>query len=308
MLTGPVLCKYGTGSFFFWGGSFFSGADSFFWNALNQDNPRNEKAVGVVMDSKSQRSTLMVRKIHIMRKSARKLTFVAALLSSVFLLETGCAKTGSSTSTSQVTYLSLINGSAYSNNVAVLLNDTLATESTGIPPGGASPRYGTLKPGTYGVKFQSATSDSLLSEIPATSFDTLNFYTLVMYSVPVTGVVQSAKIQDNFSTISSSQANYRFFNLSSIHTNVDLYLNGTVVQQSRNTADNVVNNQLNQFQATNAGTYTITVKSAGTDSTIVTTSNIPFALGGAYTIFLSGVDGSATNPLLINILEADIKF
>lgn len=217
---------------------------------------------------------------------------------------TGCSKSGSTASTSPVTYLSLINASAYSNNVTVLLNDTLATVSSGIAPGQYSPRYGTVKPGYYDVKFESATSDSLLSEIPTSAFDTLNFYTLIMYSVPVTGVIQSAKIADDFSSISSTQANYRFFNLSTIHTKVDLYLDQTIAQQGRTTADNVNNNLLNGFQQVTAGTYGITVKSAGTDSVIVTTGNINLALGGAYTIFLSGVDGSTTNPLLINVLQA----
>jgi len=217
---------------------------------------------------------------------------------------TGCSKTGTSSSTSPVTYLSLINASAYPNNATVLLNDTLATVSAGIAPGQYSPRYGTVKPGSYNVKFESAASDSLLSEIPTSSFDTLNFYTLVMYSVPVTGVVQSAKIADDFSTISSSQANYRFFNLSPLHTKVDFYLNSAIAQQSRTTADNFNNSLLNAFQQVNAGTYTLTLKSAGTDSVIVSTGNITLALGGAYTIFLSGVDGSTTNPLLINVLQA----
>jgi Domain of unknown function (DUF4397) len=216
----------------------------------------------------------------------------------------GCSKTGTSTSTSPVTYLSLINATAYSNNALVLLNDTLATEAAGIPPGQFSPRYGTVKPGSYDVKFESATNDSLLSEIPTSTFDTLNFYTLIVYSVPVTGTIQSVKIADDFTAVSASQANYRFFNLSPIHTRVDLYLNSTVVQQGRTTADNANNISLNGFQQTNSGTYTVTVKSAGTDSVIVTSGNVSLALGGAYTIFLSGVDGSLTNPLLLNVLQA----
>jgi hypothetical protein len=239
-----------------------------------------------------------------MGKSTRKFTFLAVLLSFVLFMQMGCSKTGATLTTSPVTYLSLINASALSSNVTVLLNDTPATVTGGVAPGQYSQKYGTVRPGTYDIKFELTTSDSLLSEIPGSAFDTLNFYTLMLYSVPQTGVVRSASIQDDFSTLSSSQANYRFFNLCSTHPRVDLYLNGTLVQQGRTTADNVSNNSLNGFQTTTQAIYTITAKSAGTDSVIVSVGNIPLITGTAYTIFLSGVDGSAGNPLLLNVLQA----
>jgi Domain of unknown function (DUF4397) len=241
--------------------------------------------------------------MHIMRKSARKLGFLAVLLSFVLLIGTGCAKTGSTVTTSPVTYVSLINASALSSNVSVLLNDTAATVSGGIGPGQFSPKYGTVRPGSYDVKFEVASTDSLLSEIPSSTFDTLNFYTLILYTAP-TGTVQSTKILDDFSTLSTSQANYRFYNLCSTHARVDLYLNSTLVQQGRTTADNVSSALLNGFQTANTGLYTVTVKSAGTDSTIVSVGNVSLLGGNAYTIFLSGVDGSSVNPLLLNVLMA----
>ena len=85
---------------------------------------------------------------------------------------------------------------------------------------------------------------------------------------------------------------------------MDLYLNATLVQQGRITADNANNISLNGFQTANTGLYTVTVKSAGTDSTIVSVGNVSLLGGNAYTIFLSGVDGSSTNPLLLNVLMA----
>lgn len=216
----------------------------------------------------------------------------------------GCAKTGSTVNTTPVSYVSLINGTALSSNVSVLLNDTAATVSGGIAPGQFSSKYGTIRPGTYDVKIELASSDSLLNELPNTSFDTLNFYTLLVYTVPQTGKVQSAVIQDNYSTLSVGQANYRFFNLCTTHPKVDLYLNSTVVQQSRTTGDNVTNSALNGFQTTGPATYTVTAKSAGTDSVIVSVNNVTLIPGNAYTIFLNGVDGSSNNPLTLNVLQA----
>lgn len=219
-------------------------------------------------------------------------------------MEMGCSKTGNTLSTSPLTYLTVINAAALSSNLTVLLNDTPATVSGGIAPGKYSQQYGPWHPGTFDIKFESAATDSLLAELPRTVFDTLNFYTLLVYTVPQTGVVKATSIQDDFSTLSSSESNYRFFNLCSTHPNVDLYLNNTLVQQGRASADNAGNNSLNGFQPTSPATYTITAKTAGTDSVIVSIGNIPLALGNAYTIFLSGVDGSLSNPLLLNVLQA----
>jgi hypothetical protein len=242
--------------------------------------------------------------MHIMRKSTRKFTFQAVFLGFIVFAVTGCSKTGTSTSTSPVTYLSLINASAYANNVTVYFNDTLATTSSGIEPGQYSERYGTIKPGSYGMQFESAGSDSVLCTLPTSTFDTLNFYTVIVYTLPQTGAVAAMNILDDFTTLNSSQANYRFFNLSSTHPNVDVYFNSTIVQSSRTTADNATNNSLNGFQQINPSTYTVTIKKAGTDSTIVSSGNISLTNGNAYTIFLDGVDGSTTNPLEINVLQA----
>jgi hypothetical protein len=239
-----------------------------------------------------------------MRRSTRKFIFLAVFLGFVLFLQMGCSKTGTSLVTSPVTYLSLINASALSSNVTVLLNDTAATVAGGIAAGQYSHKYGTVRPGTYDIKFETAASDSLLTEIPSFAFDTLNFYTMLVYTVPQTGVVRSALIQDDFSTLSSMQANYRFFNLCSTHPNVDLYLNSTLVSQGRTTADNANNLSLNGFQTATPATYTLTAKVAGTDSVIVSAGNVQLAIGNAYTIFLSGVDGSASNPLSINVLLA----
>lgn len=239
-----------------------------------------------------------------MRKSTRKFNLLAVLLSFVLFLPAGCLKTGNSLMTSPVTYLSLINASTLSSNLTVLLNDTAATVTGGIAPGQYSHKYGTVRPGTYDIKLEAATSDSLLTEIPGFAFDTLNFYTLLVYTVPQTGVVRAASIQDDFSTLSSTLANFRFFNLCLTHPRVDLYLNSTVVQQGRTTADNASNNLLNGFQTTTPATYTLTAKAAGTDSVIASVGNIALVGGNAYTIFLSGIDGSPSNPLLINVLQA----
>ena len=239
-----------------------------------------------------------------MRESTRNFISAAAFLISLFAFASGCTKTASTVPTSSVTYLSLINEAAYTAPVSVLLNDTIASVSGGIAAGSYSSKYGTIRPGNYDVKFEIASTDSLVSEIPAAVYDTLNFYTLILYNTPGGTSVNAARIWDDFSTISTTQANYRFFNLCPDYPNVDLYLNTTQMQSNRTTADNVGNTLLNGFQPVTAGTYSITAKVSGRDSVIATTPDMDFAPGNAYTIFLGGVKNSTSYPLKINVLSA----
>lgn len=239
-----------------------------------------------------------------MRKNTRNLVSASVLLMTLLAMAPGCTKTGSSITTSPVTYLSLINEATYAPPVSVLLNDTTATVSGGIAAASYSSKYGTIRPGTYDVKFKVASSDSLLSEIPTAAYDTLNFYTLIVYNTPGGGSVNAVRIWDDFSTISSTQANYRFFNLSPDYPNVDLYLNTTQLQSNRTTGDNATNTFLSNFQPVADGVYNLTVKVAGTDSVITSVSQVGLSAGNAYTLFLSGNKNSTNYPLKLNVLQA----
>jgi Domain of unknown function (DUF4397) len=239
-----------------------------------------------------------------MRKSTRNFVTAAAFLVILVAMGAGCSKTGSNITSTPVSYLSLINEAIYSSSLDVYLNDTLATAPAGIPAGNYSNTYGTIRPGNYTLKFAVVGSDSIVSQLSTSLFDTLNFYTVILYNNAGGGAVQSAKIQDNFSSISASNANYRFFNLSPNYPNVDLYLNTTVAQPGRTLADNVSNTVYNNFTSTSPGSYNVYIKKAGTDSVIASAANVALIGGNAYTIFLGGIIGSATTPLQVNVLQA----
>ncbi|HWB91827.1 MAG TPA: DUF4397 domain-containing protein [Puia sp.] len=239
-----------------------------------------------------------------MRKNTRNFVFASAFLMTFLAMAPGCTKTGSTLTTSPVTYLSLINEATYTAPVSVLLNDTTATVSGGIAAGSFSSKYGTIRPGNYDVKFKVASSDSLLSEIPLAAYDTLNFYTLIVYNTPGGHSANAVRIWDDFSTISTTQANYRFFNLCPDYPNVDLYLNTTQLQNNRTTGDNATNTLLGNFQPVANGVYTISAKVAGTDSVIASVSQVGLNAGNAYTLFLSGNKNSTNYPLTLNVLQA----
>jgi len=214
----------------------------------------------------------------------------------------GCSKAGSTTTTSAVTYLSIIQGAPFSSAANVYLNDTLITNSA-FNPGTFSPKYGTIRPGNYSVKFKKAGTDSLFDQLVSSPYDTLNFYTLLLYNDATGKAAHALKIFDDFSSIANNNnAYYRFFNLAPDWPKVNFYIGGTLVQSNRTPADNAGNNSLNAFNAVAAGPIVLSVKDATTDSVLVTSPSLNMASGTPYTIWITGT--KAQNNLSINVLQA----
>ena len=220
----------------------------------------------------------------------------------------GCAKTGSTYTTSPVTYVTVMNEAPYGPTTDIYLNNQLATGTAGIVPGAYSTKYGALQPGTYNITFKkNGSGDSLTSILGQQVLDTLNFYTLIMYN-DTTQAIRSMLIHDDFSSISTGNANYRFFNLSPDAHNVDFYINGktagvTATYGQRTTGDNNPANGnigYNSFISTAPNSYNFEVRNHYTDSVIASTSGTSLVGGNVYTIFLAGT----TSNFKINVLPA----
>jgi len=112
------------------------------------------------------------------------------------------------------------------------------------------------------------------------------------------------KIVDDFSTLSMTGANYRFFNFCPDYPVVDLYMNATEVQPGRTIGDNANSSYFNTFAPVTAGGYALQVKKSGTDSVIATISSVGLQQGNAYTIFLQGSPHNSNNPVTLSILQA----
>jgi hypothetical protein len=240
-----------------------------------------------------------------MRKREHKGIFYAIAVGMILTVGlAGCTKTGSSVTVSSVSYITVMHMAPYAPAMDIYLNGSLSSASGGIVPGSYSQQYSSVKPGVYDIQFKKTGTDSLLAEIPSSSYDTSSFYTLILYNTSASSPAQAVKIQDDFSTISAVSANYRFFNMSPDEPRVDLYFNNTAVQSSRATADNVVNTTYNSFQAATPAPYNLQVKVAGTDSVIAYLNNVSLQAGGVYTLFLSGVKSGNSNTHQINVLPA----
>jgi len=240
-----------------------------------------------------------------MRNSKKQFFWVAAFLAAGWA---GCTKSGSSYTTSPVTYVTVMNEAPYGPAATdVYLNNQLASGTAGIASGAYSTKYGPLQPGLYTIAFKKHGGDSLLSQIAGQQLlDTLGFYTMILYN-DANKAVHSTLIHDDFSNISTASANYRFFNLSPDAPNVDFYLNSasTPTFSGRTSADNTSSenlaiNDFNKFQSTAASSYNLQVKVSGTDSVLATLNGQSLAGGNVYTIFLTGV----ANNMKINVLQA----
>jgi len=147
-----------------------------------------------------------------MTKRIQNCGWTSLCLAFLALAGSGCSKAGSTTTVSAVTYLSIIQGAPISGGANVYLNDTLITPSA-FNPGTFSPKYGTIRPGSYTVKFKKSGTDSLFDQLVPSTYDTLNFYTLLLYNNTADKAAHALKIFDDFSSISNNNAYYRFFNL-----------------------------------------------------------------------------------------------
>lgn len=215
------------------------------------------------------------------------------------LVLAGCTKTGSSSTSTPVTYVSVMNMAPYAPTADIYLNGSLASQSGGIAPGKYSLQYGPLQPGSYSVQFKKTGADSLMAQLPASVFDTSGFYTLLLYNNAGSTQAQAAKIKDDFSMTTATNANYRFFNLSPDAPLVDLYLNNTLTLSYRSTADNIYDPSLNAFLSLAPTSYNIKVKVAGKDS-VLASADVTLLQGGVYTLFLAG----KSNNLSVNVLQA----
>jgi len=216
----------------------------------------------------------------------------------------GCAKSASSTTTpaNSYTYISVMNLAPYSPSALVFLNNVQATPV--INPGDYSLAYGHLAPAIYDVKFKVNGQDSTLATIPAASYDSTHYYTLILYNDSINGPARALKINDDFSNLTISSSYIRFLHMCLELPTVDLYMNNTPVQQNRNAKDIVPNETFSKFQSMTPGVYNLQIKKAGTDSLLGYLNNVNLQAGNAYTIFLSGSKTNSQNPVSLNVLQA----
>lgn len=223
------------------------------------------------------------------------------VLAFVTVIMSGCLKESASSTSAPKTYLSVMHLAPWGPPVQVYFDDKQA--SSAINPGIVSTSYSALDPGIYSISFKT-TTDSLVSSLGTALYDSLRYYTLLLYNTDSMHVA-AARIYDDFSVLTPDKSFIRFFHMSPDVGNVDVYLNNTMIASSRSFADNTSSDYYNQFNGIAPDNYTVTVKAAGTDSTIGQSISIPMAAPNAYTIYLRGKkNGTGVNAIGVDYLLA----
>ena len=224
----------------------------------------------------------------------------------ISLLLTGCLKSVENTPQRPKTYMAFMQLAAKGPSVELYFNDV--DGSDGFTPGTVTSRYNQIDPGFYSMKFKKTGGDSLVASLPTMYYDSLNFYTFLLFST-MDNRVEAQVIHDDYTVMTDqNKMYYRFFNMSPEFDNVDLYLNSDKKESGRTYADNVYGSSFyNEFRPIDPGSYTVTVKKAGTDS-VITQTNFSFTSLNAYTIYLKGLtNGTGTNTLGIGILTSTLQ-
>jgi hypothetical protein len=228
-------------------------------------------------------------------------------LSFLTVLLSGCLKEAQNTTVSPRTYVSLLHLAPWSPSVDVYFDNTKAT-STAIGFGMVSPNYSALEPAAFAITFKKATTDSLVASLSSAVYDSLRYYTLLLYNTDKDHVA-AARIQDDYSVLTADKAYYRFFHMSPDLGEVDVYFDNNKIEQSRSYADNIaVSSFYNQYTGITPNTHAITVKKAGTDSVVATGSaSVPLTAGVAFTLYLKGVSGGtgALKPTVEYLIADD---
>jgi hypothetical protein len=232
-----------------------------------------------------------------------KLVFYSALFTIAAAILSSCLKNVETTPPKPQTYISLLHLAPAAPDIDVYLNNTKST-ATPVPSGTFFNRYSPLDPDIYSIVFKKGGGDSVVASIPADIYDSLSYSTLLLFNDRFGNNVHAVRIEDDFSQLSASQTLWRFFHVSPGFMPVDVYLDNNKISSSREYVDNTLNGIYNVFQLRDPGVFTLSIKKAGSDSTILQT-NTTFMGGQAYTILLSGTPGgTAQHALAVDILQA----
>lgn len=223
------------------------------------------------------------------------LSFLSVLLS-------GCLKEATNSPTTPKTYISLMHMAPRAPAIQVFFDDVQASSS--ISPGSVSAAYSALDPDMFAINFKKAGSDSLVANLATTLYDSSKYYTLLLYNSDSTHA-RAVRIEDDFSVLTNDKAYYRFFHMSPDLGGVDLYFDNTLIESSRQYADNTVSSYFHQFFPIANSSINVYVKKAGSDSVIAQGSNVYLNQGNAYTIYLRGIKGgTGANAIGVDVLQA----
>jgi hypothetical protein len=225
------------------------------------------------------------------------ITAITAVLS-------GCLKGEDGPPPEAQTYLSIMHLAITAPPVDVYFDNAKVSNSP-FDPGIVTAQYNPVDKGVYSIRFKKASADSLVADVGQEQYDSLTYYTILLYNLLTDGPVRAIRIKDDYTEVASdlTKPYYRFFHTSPNTGPVDLYIDTIKIQSGRVHADNAANVNLNKFVGTLADVHKIEVREAGTSTVLASQDNVLLQAGHAYTFYLFGLTGgTGTKKLSLGIL------
>lgn len=226
------------------------------------------------------------------------------VLSSVLLLQ-GCLKSKDNDPpyTPSDTYISVYHLSPLADTIDIYINESIASQS--VPYGTIFPAYSPLQPGVMTVAFTEWKKDSTIAIIPAHNYDTLKFYSWVLYN-KIEGVgVEATQIEEDFSVLTAQKTFCRFFHFSPNAGAVDIYFDNVLVAQNKKNGDILIDAEGTKFKPFTAGETNIRVTETGTQTELFSPSKHNLRQGGAFTLVLRGdKNNSGDGGLRLSVIQA----
>lgn len=222
------------------------------------------------------------------------------ILSTTFL--SSCLKSSTS-QPEKLTYLYLMHMATTAPAVDLYFGTEKASQNS-ISFNTISGSYTGIRPATFDVTYKKGGGDSVVATIPTAVYDTSMPYTMLLFS-DASGEGQATRILDNVEGLSTEKVNFRFWHLAHDIGPVDISIGTNLVDENRTLADNVNGITYNRFSnQIDAGTYTITVKEAGTETVVAELKDVDLLKGATYTIFLKGsATGTGVQEKAVGILR-----
>lgn len=213
-----------------------------------------------------------------------KLILAFSTLSLMLSTFSACKKTDD-TST-PISYLSVVNASPTVGTYNIYFNDGLVNTSGAISFGGGV-NYKQLTPGTYTVKFTTASSiDNVFSKSVTLSENAAYSFFLINKLPTLDGLL----VQDDVSGVSTDKGFIRFINLSPDAPALDLF----VTDASTSTISDKAYKSASGFVTVDPKTYSFTVKNKITGATVGKLDGAVVAAGVHYTIIAKGLINADT--------------
>ena len=215
----------------------------------------------------------------------------------------GCVKSGTQQPVPANSYVSVMHLAPSAPSLDIYFDDEKVSNNP-FTPGSVSGAYNSVDIGSFAIKFKKSGSDSTVATVSTALYDSLRYYTILIYNLQANGPAQAVRIEDDFSAVVLTKPVYRFFHASPNTGGIDLYMDNVKIESGRLASDNTTGS-FNNFRETVTGLHTFQVKLAGTDSVIVTRNDLELGSGNAYTLFLKGLrNGSGNNALALEMLRA----